>query len=115
MMLFHQGLPNKNEFPPSPRTQHGFVYPLPPLALLHPRQSATGKMEEFFLFGSFLEATMIDRKIGDKTISFEITIGARLSRRVAVGPNSTRRRRTARKTGKSIPQRVRRQVTMATR
>ncbi|KAF3849941.1 hypothetical protein F7725_019660 [Dissostichus mawsoni] len=26
-------------------------------------QSATGKMDEFFLFGSFLEATMIDRKI----------------------------------------------------
>lgn len=41
--------------------------------LLH--QSATGKIDEFFLFGSFLEATMIDRKIGDKTISFEITIG----------------------------------------
>lgn len=40
-------------------------------------QSATGKIEEFFLFGSFLEATMIDRKIGDKTISFEITIGER--------------------------------------
>ncbi|XP_041660473.1 otoferlin isoform X12 [Cheilinus undulatus] len=38
-------------------------------------ESATGKMEEFFLFGSFLEATMIDRKIGDKAISFEITIG----------------------------------------
>uniref|UniRef100_A0A671V9P9 Otoferlin n=1 Tax=Sparus aurata TaxID=8175 RepID=A0A671V9P9_SPAAU len=36
---------------------------------------ATGKIDEFFLFGSFLEATMIDRKIGDKTISFEITIG----------------------------------------
>ncbi|KAM4529504.1 otoferlin isoform 6-T6 [Fundulus diaphanus] len=38
-------------------------------------ESATGKVEEFFLFGSFLEATMIDRKIGDKPISFEITIG----------------------------------------
>ncbi|XP_069576232.1 otoferlin isoform X1 [Brachyistius frenatus] len=38
-------------------------------------ESATGKIEEFFLFGSFLEATMIDRKIGDKTITFEITIG----------------------------------------
>uniref|UniRef100_A0A665X1M3 Otoferlin n=1 Tax=Echeneis naucrates TaxID=173247 RepID=A0A665X1M3_ECHNA len=38
-------------------------------------ESATGKIEEFFLFGSFLEATMIDRKIGDKTISFEVTIG----------------------------------------
>lgn len=40
-------------------------------------QSATGKIEEFFLFGSFLEATMIDRKIGDKMINFEITIGER--------------------------------------
>jgi len=38
-------------------------------------QTATGKVEEFFLFGSFLEATMIDRKIGDKPISFEVTIG----------------------------------------
>ncbi|XP_078145831.1 otoferlin [Centroberyx gerrardi] len=38
-------------------------------------ESATGKIEEFFLFGSFLEATMIDRKIGDKAISFEVTIG----------------------------------------
>uniref|UniRef100_A0A672ZSG3 Otoferlin n=1 Tax=Sphaeramia orbicularis TaxID=375764 RepID=A0A672ZSG3_9TELE len=32
-------------------------------------------IEEFFLFGSFLEATMIDRKIGDKPINFEVTIG----------------------------------------
>lgn len=38
-------------------------------------QTATGKVEDFFLFGSFLEATMIDRKIGDKPISFEVTIG----------------------------------------
>ncbi|XP_042076269.1 otoferlin isoform X3 [Haplochromis burtoni] len=38
-------------------------------------ESATGKIEEFFVFGSFLEATMIDRKTGDKPISFEITIG----------------------------------------
>ncbi|XP_031437276.1 otoferlin isoform X3 [Clupea harengus] len=38
-------------------------------------ESATGKVDEFFLFGSFLEATMIDRKIGDKPISFEVTIG----------------------------------------
>ncbi|XP_064864984.1 otoferlin isoform X4 [Oncorhynchus nerka] len=38
-------------------------------------ESVTGKVEEFFLFGSFLEATMIDRKIGDKPISFEVTIG----------------------------------------
>ncbi|XP_073481298.1 otoferlin isoform X16 [Aquarana catesbeiana] len=37
--------------------------------------NCTGKMEEFFLFGAFLEATMIDRKSGDKPISFEVTIG----------------------------------------
>uniref|UniRef100_A0A669EXJ4 Otoferlin n=1 Tax=Oreochromis niloticus TaxID=8128 RepID=A0A669EXJ4_ORENI len=30
---------------------------------------------EFFLFSSFLEATMVDRKIGDKPIHFEVTIG----------------------------------------
>ncbi|TWW71797.1 Otoferlin Fer-1-like protein 2, partial [Takifugu flavidus] len=38
-------------------------------------ENATGKIEEFFVFGSFLEATMIDRKIGDKPINFEVTIG----------------------------------------
>lgn len=27
------------------------------------------------MFGAFLEATMIDRKIGDKPINFEVTIG----------------------------------------
>uniref|UniRef100_A0A674DPZ9 Otoferlin n=1 Tax=Salmo trutta TaxID=8032 RepID=A0A674DPZ9_SALTR len=39
-----------------------------------PNISEVGKVEEFFLFGVFLEATMIDRKIGDKPISFEVTI-----------------------------------------
>ncbi|XP_017695225.1 PREDICTED: otoferlin, partial [Lepidothrix coronata] len=38
-------------------------------------ENCTGKMEEFFLFGAFLEATMIDRRVGDKPISFEVTIG----------------------------------------
>ncbi|XP_062864131.1 otoferlin isoform X2 [Trichomycterus rosablanca] len=38
-------------------------------------ENATGKIDEFFLFGAFLEATMIDRKIGDKPINFEVTIG----------------------------------------
>ena len=50
-----------------------FTFSLLRFSSLH--QSATGKIDEFFLFGSFLEATMIDRKIGDKAISFEITIG----------------------------------------
>ncbi|XP_041419577.1 otoferlin isoform X3 [Xenopus laevis] len=38
-------------------------------------ENCTGKMEEFFLFGAFLESTMIDRKNGDKPINFEVTIG----------------------------------------
>ncbi|XP_069351375.1 otoferlin isoform X3 [Eulemur rufifrons] len=38
-------------------------------------ESCAGKMEEFFLFGAFLEASMIDRKNGDKPITFEVTIG----------------------------------------
>ncbi|GCB65661.1 hypothetical protein scyTo_0000450 [Scyliorhinus torazame] len=36
---------------------------------------STGKLEEFFLFGAFLEATMLDRRIGDKPVNFEVTIG----------------------------------------
>lgn len=31
--------------------------------------------ESFVLFGALFEATMIDRKIGDKPISFEFSIG----------------------------------------
>ncbi|XP_037668816.1 LOW QUALITY PROTEIN: otoferlin [Choloepus didactylus] len=38
-------------------------------------ESCAGKMEEFFLFGAFLEASMIDRKNGDKPVTFEVTIG----------------------------------------
>uniref|UniRef100_H2Z082 C2 domain-containing protein n=1 Tax=Ciona savignyi TaxID=51511 RepID=H2Z082_CIOSA len=34
-----------------------------------------GKMDEFFLFGSFLEANMIDRTMADKPVTFEVTIG----------------------------------------
>ncbi|XP_054723978.1 otoferlin-like [Uloborus diversus] len=34
-----------------------------------------GRNDEFFLFGCVLEATMIDRKIGEKPIYFEITLG----------------------------------------
>uniref|UniRef100_A0A673UKP5 Fer-1 like family member 6 n=1 Tax=Suricata suricatta TaxID=37032 RepID=A0A673UKP5_SURSU len=33
------------------------------------------KYEEFLVFGAFFEATMIDRRIGDKPISFEVSIG----------------------------------------
>ncbi|XP_010603131.1 otoferlin isoform X8 [Fukomys damarensis] len=38
-------------------------------------ESCTGRVEEFFLFGAFLEASMIDRKNGDKPVTFEVTIG----------------------------------------
>ncbi|NWX26167.1 OTOF protein, partial [Notiomystis cincta] len=33
------------------------------------------KCEEFLLFGTFFEATMIDRKLGDKPITFEVSVG----------------------------------------
>ncbi|XP_066434907.1 fer-1-like protein 6 isoform X2 [Eleutherodactylus coqui] len=33
------------------------------------------KFEDFLLFGSFFEATLIDRKIGDKPASFEVSVG----------------------------------------
>ncbi|XP_037541805.1 otoferlin [Nematolebias whitei] len=56
-------------------------------------ESATGKMEEFFLFGSFLEATMIDRKISDKPISFEITIGNYGNQIDGVSKSSTAKKR----------------------
>ncbi|KAH9496796.1 hypothetical protein Btru_010276 [Bulinus truncatus] len=38
-------------------------------------ETAAGRMEEYFLLGVILEATMIDRKCGDKPIHFEISIG----------------------------------------
>lgn len=31
--------------------------------------------ESFLLFGALFEATMIDRKIGDRPISFEFSLG----------------------------------------
>ncbi|XP_021379810.1 otoferlin-like isoform X8 [Mizuhopecten yessoensis] len=37
-------------------------------------ENATGRVEEYFLFGCFLEASMIDKKVGDKPVRFEISI-----------------------------------------
>lgn len=37
------------------------------------------QFEEFLLFGAFFEATMIDRKVGDKPISFEVSVGERIT------------------------------------
>ena len=41
-------------------------------------QSAAGRLDQFLLFGTILEATMVDKKIGDKPIYFELTIGMNL-------------------------------------
>ena len=38
-------------------------------------QSAAGRQDEYFLYGCFLEASMIERKVGDKPVHFEISIG----------------------------------------
>ncbi|NIG61670.1 fer-1-like protein-like [Pontoporia blainvillei] len=40
-----------------------------------PLEIVPEKQEDFLLFGAFFEATMIDRRIGDKPISFEVSIG----------------------------------------
>ncbi|KAL4236528.1 C2 domain [Mactra antiquata] len=37
--------------------------------------NSTGRYEEYFLFGCILEASMIERRIGDKPVHFEISIG----------------------------------------
>jgi hypothetical protein len=38
-------------------------------------QSTYGKNEEFFLFASIMDATMIDKRLGDKPLFFELSIG----------------------------------------
>jgi hypothetical protein len=38
-------------------------------------QTSYGKNEEFFLFATIIDATMIDKKLGDKPLFFEISIG----------------------------------------
>lgn len=38
-------------------------------------QASYGKPEEFFLFCSILDASMIERKLGEKPLFFEISIG----------------------------------------
>ncbi|XP_021575169.1 fer-1-like protein 6 [Carlito syrichta] len=40
-----------------------------------PPEVVPEKYEDFLLFGAFFEATMIDRKIGEKPISFEVSVG----------------------------------------
>jgi hypothetical protein len=38
-------------------------------------QTSYGKNEEFFLFSTIIDATMIDKKLGEKPLFFEISIG----------------------------------------
>jgi len=38
-------------------------------------QNAVGRLEDFFLFGTILEANMIDKKLAEKPIKFELSIG----------------------------------------
>lgn len=38
-------------------------------------QTSYGRNEEFFLFASILDASMIDKKLSDRPISFEVSIG----------------------------------------
>ncbi|XP_055909489.1 otoferlin-like isoform X1 [Eupeodes corollae] len=38
-------------------------------------ESSYSKCEEFFLFGTILEASMIDKKVSDRTVFFELSMG----------------------------------------
>lgn len=38
-------------------------------------ETAYAKNEEFFLFTTIMDATMIDKKLGDKPVYFEVSIG----------------------------------------
>lgn len=38
-------------------------------------ENSYGKNEEFFLFSTILDASMLDKKLGDKPVYFEISIG----------------------------------------
>lgn len=38
-------------------------------------ESSYSKIEEFFLFSTIMEATMIDKRISDKSVYFELSIG----------------------------------------
>uniref|UniRef100_A0A8C3B5L3 Fer-1 like family member 6 n=1 Tax=Cairina moschata TaxID=8855 RepID=A0A8C3B5L3_CAIMO len=53
------------------------------------------KIEDFLLFGTFFEATMIDRKIGDKPITFEVSVGnfGRVTDGVSVGAGGKKKAR----------------------
>jgi hypothetical protein len=41
-------------------------------------QSLVGRPTDFFLFGCILETNMIDKRLGDKPVKFELSIGNHL-------------------------------------
>jgi len=43
--------------------------------LLNVFQNSVGSTEDFFLFGCLMEANMIDRRLAEGTIRFELSIG----------------------------------------
>ncbi|XP_024082111.1 otoferlin-like isoform X1 [Cimex lectularius] len=51
-------------------TSQVFVEPISPIS-----ETMYGKVEEYFLFATILEASMIDKKLGEKPMFFELSIG----------------------------------------
>ncbi|KAG8552244.1 hypothetical protein GDO81_004449, partial [Engystomops pustulosus] len=61
------------------------------------------QFEDFLLFGSFFEATLIDRKIGDKPISFEVTVGNYGNVLDGVSPHASKKKTSDAGDGESAP------------
>ncbi|XP_039590653.1 fer-1-like protein 4 [Polypterus senegalus] len=59
--------PGNAEVPGSVTVEVEEIHPLP--------ENFLGEKEEFLLFGSLFEATMIDNSIGSKPVTFEVSIG----------------------------------------
>uniref|UniRef100_A0A8C5MXF2 C2 domain-containing protein n=1 Tax=Leptobrachium leishanense TaxID=445787 RepID=A0A8C5MXF2_9ANUR len=68
-----------------------------------PPEIHEGKFEDFLLFGSFFEATLIERKIGDKPISFEVTVGNYGNVLDGVSPSASKKRHPAADDEESAP------------
>ena len=51
-------------------------------------QSAYGRREEFYLFASVMEATMLDKRLSDKSLQLELTVGNAGNSLDGQGPNS---------------------------
>ncbi|XP_073446400.1 fer-1-like protein 6 [Dendrobates tinctorius] len=61
------------------------------------------KVEDFLLFGSFFEATLIDRKTGDKPISFEVTVGNYGNVLDGVSPHTSKKKTSEAEDAESAP------------